>query len=161
MSRVDALRKEYYDATHHCFAYRIGIAGDVFRASDDGEPSYSAGKPILGEIISRNLSDVLIVVVRYFGGIKLGIPGLINAYRSAAASALDASGIAVKIESRRYGLTFDYSRLNDAMKTVKSLDLKVLNLTTDLQCELSVEVRLNSDEQFKKEFNYATICLKA
>lgn len=162
MEKVESLRKKYYDATHHCFAYRTGgKAGDIVRVSDDGEPSYSAGKPIMAEILSRDLSDVLVVVVRYFGGTKLGIPGLVKAYRNAAASALDAADIDVKTQSHLYDVTFDYSRLNDAMKTVKSLGLTVSGLETGLQCDLSVFVRLNSEEQFKKEFNYATICLKA
>jgi uncharacterized YigZ family protein len=161
MSKVDGVRKKFYDATHHCFAYRIGPSGDAVRANDDGEPSYSAGKPIMAEILSRDLSDVLVVVVRYFGGTKLGIPGLVKAYRSAAASALDSARTVVKTQSRQYDVSFDYGRLNDAMKSVKSLDLTVLALTTDIRCELSVLVRLNSDEQFKKEFNYATICQKA
>ena len=91
---VGRLRKEYHDARHHCYAYRLGYLGDRFRANDDGEPSGSAGRPILGQIDSRGLSDVLVVVVRYFGGIKLGIPGLIRAYKTSTAEALDKAGTA-------------------------------------------------------------------
>ena len=94
--RVQALRKKYHDARHHCYAYRLGHLGDRFRANDDGEPSSSAGRPILGQIDSRGLSDVLVVVVRYFGGIKLGIPGLIRAYRTATADALEQAGTVEK-----------------------------------------------------------------
>ena len=93
---VGRLRKEYHDARHHCYAYRLGYLGDRFRANDDGEPSGSAGRPILGQIDSRGLSDVLVVVVRYFGGIKLGIPGLIRAYKTSTAEALDKAGAADK-----------------------------------------------------------------
>ena len=89
---LNDLRKEYHDARHHCYAYRLGWQGEQYRANDDGEPSSSAGRPILGQIDSRGLSDVLVVVVRYFGGIKLGIPGLIKAYKTAAAEALDEAG---------------------------------------------------------------------
>lgn len=85
---IESLKKEYHDARHHCYAYRLGRLGDKFRANDDGEPSSSAGRPILGQIISNELSDILIVVVRYFGGIKLGIPGLIRAYKTASAEAI-------------------------------------------------------------------------
>ena len=94
---VSALKKEYHDARHHCFAYRLGYKGDVWRASDDGEPSGSAGRPILGQIESLGLSDVLVVVVRYFGGIKLGIPGLIRAYKTSTADALSSAQVIEKI----------------------------------------------------------------
>ena len=94
---VASLRKEYHDARHHCYAYRLGYRGDRFRANDDGEPSGSAGRPILGQIDSMGLSDVLVVVVRYFGGIKLGIPGLIRAYRTSTADALGRAEIVGKV----------------------------------------------------------------
>ncbi len=105
---VASLRKEYHDARHHCYAYRIGLKGDVWRASDDGEPSGSAGRPILGQIDSLELSDVLVVVVRYFGGIKLGIPGLIRAYKTSTADALSAATVVPKIAGRNYRISFDY-----------------------------------------------------
>lgn len=97
---VAALKKEYYDARHHCYAYRLGHTGEKFRASDDGEPSGSSGRPILGQIDSNGLSDILIVVVRYFGGIKLGIPGLIRAYKTSSADAISNAQIITKIASR-------------------------------------------------------------
>ena len=112
---VDALKKEYHDARHHCFAYRIGHKGDVFRANDDGEPSGSAGRPILGQIDSAGLSDILIVVVRYFGGIKLGIPGLIRAYKTSTADALAAATIVEKTACQYFTVEFEYLQMNSVM----------------------------------------------
>ena len=113
---VSSLKKEYHDARHHCYAYRLGYKGDVFRANDDGEPSSSAGRPILGQIDSNCLSDILIVVVRYFGGIKLGIPGLIRAYKSSSADALAHAEIITKTATRHYRLSFGYMEMNGVMK---------------------------------------------
>lgn len=160
-ARIEETRKRFYDATHHCYAYRLGRLGDEFRANDDGEPSYSAGKPILGEILSMQLSDVLVIVVRYFGGVKLGVPGLTKAYRTAAREALSASPPVVKTETRDYDASFDYLRLNDAMKAVKDLDITVLDRNMDLRCSLRLRVRLGAEEDFKKRFQFADICQKA
>ena len=120
---VDSLKKEYHDARHHCYAYRLGYLGDRFRANDDGEPSGSAGRPILGQIDSYGLSDILIVVVRYFGGIKLGIPGLIRAYRTSSADAIANSEVVEKIAVRRFRLSFGYMDMNAVMKLVKDFGL--------------------------------------
>ena len=103
---VDRLKKEYHDARHHCYAYRLGYRGDVFRANDDGEPSGSAGRPILGQIDSLGLSDVLVVVVRYFGGIKLGIPGLIRAYKTSTSDALSQAETVRKVACKAFRLDF-------------------------------------------------------
>ena len=103
---VAALRKEYHDARHHCYAYRLGLDGAQWRAADDGEPAGSAGRPILGQIDSAGLSDVLVVVIRYFGGIKLGIPGLIRAYKSSTAVALAQARVIEKVAGRWYRLNF-------------------------------------------------------
>ena len=103
---VDSLKKEYHDARHHCYAWRLGWQGQEFRANDDGEPSGSAGRPILGQIDSRGLSDILVVVVRYFGGIKLGIPGLIRAYKTSTADALDHATVVEKVAGTWYTLVF-------------------------------------------------------
>lgn len=116
---VAALRKEYYDARHCCYAYRIGPGGEEFRASDDGEPSSSAGRPILGQLLSRGLTNILIVVVRYFGGVKLGVPGLINAYTEAACDAISGGVIVECVVEREINLRFGYSVLNDVMRRVK------------------------------------------
>ena len=120
---VSSLKKEYHDARHHCYAYRLGYRGDIFRANDDGEPSSSAGRPILGQIDSNGLSDILIVVIRYFGGIKLGIPGLIRAYRTSSADAIASASIVTKVAMRRYRLSFGYMEMNSVMKLVKDMSL--------------------------------------
>ncbi len=145
---VDSLKKEYHDARHHCYAYRLGYLGDRFRANDDGEPSGSAGRPILGQIDSRGLSDILIVVVRYFGGIKLGIPGLIRAYRTASADVLDNSQVVEKVAAMHFRLHFGYMNMNDVMKTVKDLDLSVSGQDFGMDCRMDVSVRLSLADTF-------------
>ena len=147
---VAGLRKEYHDARHHCYAYRLGYQGDRFRASDDGEPSGSAGRPILGQIDSLGLSDVLVVVVRYFGGIKLGIPGLIRAYKTSTADALSQAEVVEKVAGRTYRVSFDYAAMNDVMKALKDLGLAATGQDFGLQCSLDVRVRLSLDEDFRK-----------
>lgn len=147
---VSRLRKEYHDARHHCYAYRLGYKRDVFRASDDGEPSGSAGRPILGQIDSLGLSDVLVVVVRYFGGIKLGIPGLIRAYKSSTADALSRARVVEKIAARRYRLQFDYLSMNAVMKVLKDMELPQSGQQFGESCSLEVRVRLSVVEDFTK-----------
>ncbi len=141
-SIVGSLKKEYHDARHHCYAYRIGYKGEMFRANDDGEPSSSAGRPILGQIDSNGLSDILIVVVRYFGGIKLGIPGLIRAYKTSSADAIANNSIITKIATKRYLVKFGYDSMNNVMKMVKDMSLEQCNQNFGLDCELTVRVRL-------------------
>lgn len=155
---VDSLKKEYHDARHHCFAYRLGSRGERFRANDDGEPSSSAGRPILGQIDSAGLSDVLVVVVRYFGGIKLGIPGLIRAYRTAAADALTEAGSCEKISTRQYRILFDYLSMNDVMKAVKDLSLPVLCQDFSQECRMMVKVRLSLEPQFRERLANISSC---
>ena len=145
---VGSLKKEYHDARHHCYAYRLGYQGDRFRANDDGEPSGSAGRPILGQIDSRGLSDVLVVVVRYFGGIKLGIPGLIRAYKTSTAEALDKAGITEKTAGNSYRLTFTYDVLPQVMKILKDMDLKQKNQDFGTECSLDTWIRLASEKDF-------------
>ena len=147
---VDSLKKEYHDARHHCYAYRLGWKKDVFRANDDGEPSGSAGRPILGQIDSLDLSDVLVVVVRYFGGIKLGIPGLIRAYRTATADALSAAQVVPKIAGTPYRLTFDYLSMNAVMKVLKDMGLPQGGQDFGTQCSLTTRVRLSEDAAFRE-----------
>ena len=147
-SIVSALRKEYYDARHHCYAYRLGYKGDVFRASDDGEPAGSSGRPILGQIDSNGLSDVLVVVVRYFGGIKLGIPGLIRAYKTSTADAISNANIVEKIASRRFRVVFGYMSMNRVMKVMKDLNLSQSNQQFDMECSLQTVVRLTLVDSF-------------
>jgi uncharacterized YigZ family protein len=149
-SIVAGLRKEYHDARHHCYAYRLGYKGDVWRASDDGEPSGSAGRPILGQIDSLGLSDILVVVVRYFGGIKLGIPGLIRAYKTSTADALSSARIVDKIASRHFRLQFDYLSMNAVMKVLKDMDLSQSAQEFGESCSLQTSVRLAAVEDFLK-----------
>ena len=148
---VQNLRKQYHDARHHCYAYRLGYKGDVFRSSDDGEPSGSAGRPILGQIDSRSLSDVLVVVGRYFGGIKLGIPGLIRAYKTSTADALDNAQIVQKTAASVFRISFDYLSMNDVMKTLKELGLQPSAQDFGEKCSLQVRVRLSQTVVFKEK----------
>jgi uncharacterized YigZ family protein len=145
--KLATIKKEHPKATHHCFAYRIGLDGNNFRVSDDGEPSGSAGRPILGQIDSKQLTNVLIFVVRYFGGTLLGIPGLINAYRSAAALALQVTPIVQKPVLVNYRLQFDYTQMNDVMKIVKQFDCVVLKQERQLFCSLEIGVPKNRLEE--------------
>ena len=155
---VESLRKEYHDARHHCFAYRLGLDGSKFRSSDDGEPSGSAGRPILGQIDSAGLSDVLVVVVRYFGGIKLGIPGLIRAYKTSTADALQQAAKVEKVAGRSYTLSFGYMAMNDVMKVVKDLSLPQSDQRYDSQCSIRVRVRLSQDADFRSRISNISLC---
>lgn len=145
---VARLRKEYHDARHHCYAYRLGLEGEIWRANDDGEPSGSAGRPILGQICSAGLSDVLVVVVRYFGGIKLGIPGLIRAYKTSTADALQNAMVMEKIAGFWYRIGFDYSQMPVVMKLVKDLDLPQRSQNFGLECTMELRVRLSCVPDF-------------
>lgn len=140
---VASLKKEYHDARHHCYAYRLGKDGQAWRANDDGEPSGSAGRPILGQIDSAGLSDVLVVVVRYFGGIKLGIPGLIRAYKTSTAEALASAPAREKVAGDWRRLSFPYSSLPSVMKMVKDLDLPQRSQSFMERCSMEVFVRLS------------------
>lgn len=150
---VAELKKKYHDARHHCYAYRLGYLGDKFRANDDGEPSGSAGRPILGQIDSRSLSDTLVVVVRYFGGIKLGIPGLIRAYKTSTADALDKAGSVGKIAGKWFSVNFGYEEMNKVMKVLKDMDLKQKDQDFGTTCSLKSWVRLSQVEDFLKRLS--------
>lgn len=139
-SRLQEVKDEHPKATHYCFAYRLGIDGAKFRSSDDGEPSGTAGKPILGQIDSKQLTNVLIVVVRYFGGSLLGVPGLINAYKMASSLALQLTPIIEKPVEVNYSLQFDYARLNDIMTLVKQFRCTVLRQELQLFCTIDIAV---------------------
>lgn len=145
---VAALKKEYYDARHHVYAYRLGYKGDKFRANDDGEPSGSSGRPVLGQIDSFGLSDILVVVIRYFGGIKLGIPGLIRAYKTSTADALENACIIEKIASRRFRVSFGYMNMNSVMKVFKDMGLEQKNQKFDMECCMETTVRLSQVDTF-------------
>ena len=145
---VDGLKKEYHDARHHCYAYRIGLDGSVWRANDDGEPSGSAGRPILGQIDSAGLSDILVVVVRYFGGIKLGIPGLIRAYKTSTADALAHATVVEKVAGKDFRVSFPYLSMNAVMKVVKDLSLPQRDQSFAADCSMVLRVRLSLEAAF-------------
>lgn len=148
-SFIKQLRKKYYDATHHCYAWVLGPKGNQYRAQDDGEPGHSAGDPILGQIRSRNLTDTLIVVVRYFGGTKLGIPGLINAYKTAASIALENNHIVEKEITEHINIKFEYQTLNTVMRIVKDMNLHIDNQEMTVDCRITLGVRLGKAKELK------------
>jgi uncharacterized YigZ family protein len=135
------LRKAYHDARHHCYAYVLGFEGESWRANDDGEPSSTAGKPIHGQILSRGLTNTLVVVIRYFGGTKLGVSGLINAYKLAASDALDNANIVTLTVKNIYTIGFAYQMMNDIMKMIKDEDLSIIDQHFDTSCSITIGVR--------------------
>jgi uncharacterized YigZ family protein len=153
---LNYLRKEHFSARHHCYAFRLGPDKSAYRANDDGEPTNSAGKPILGQIQSKDLTNILIVVVRYFGGTLLGVSGLINAYRSAAAEALASAEIIEKLVQDVYELSFDYLQMNDVMKIIKDEELKIISQNFDTSCIIKFSVRKNSAERAEGLFRKLT-----
>ena len=140
--RIRELREEHPKAAHHCFAYRIGTDGNNFRAGDDGEPSGSAGKPIMGQIDSKELTNLAVVVVRYFGGTLLGVPGLINAYKTAASLALQLTPIVKKPVLAVYEIEFEYTRMNDIMMVIKRFGCIILQNETQLFCRMVIGIPL-------------------
>lgn len=138
--KLQALKKEFFDARHHCYAYVLGHRNERYRANNDGEPNHSAGDPILGQIRSRNLTDVLVVVVRYFGGIKLGVSGLISAYRTAAADALDKASILELPITETLTLAFPYEKTSEVMRLLKEFDVAILRQDFSETCQLQGSV---------------------
>lgn len=138
---LDALRKRFFDATHHCYAWRLGPHGEAFRANDDGEPSGTAGKPILGQLLSNDLTDCLVVVVRYFGGTKLGVPGLIAAYREATADVIAQAQIVERTVDRLVTVDFPYVAMNDIMRVVKELQPRIEAQEFDNLCTMRLSIR--------------------
>ncbi len=143
---LEQLRKQHYDATHHCYAWRLGAKGERFRANDDGEPSSTAGKPILGQMVSRGVTNCFIVVVRYFGGTKLGVSGLIEAYRDSAAEALDAAQIIEKTVDVRLKVSFSYVSMNGVMKVIKDIQPKIGEQLFDNLCVMELSIRESRSE---------------
>ncbi|MGI9543974.1 MAG: YigZ family protein [Cyclobacteriaceae bacterium] len=137
---LSELRKKHHDARHHCYAYILGPEAEQYRANDDGEPKHSAGDPILGQLRSKNLTNTLIVVVRYFGGTKLGISGLINAYKCAAIDAIDNNRIVERVLTETVALKYSYEQTNKVMRWVKEYQVAILNQTFRAECELEVAV---------------------
>ncbi|MBA9075495.1 putative YigZ family protein [Rufibacter quisquiliarum] len=150
---LQALRKEFFDARHHCYAYLLGADRATYRANDDGEPNHSAGDPILGQIKSADLSNVLVVVIRYFGGIKLGVGGLIHAYKTATAEALAQAYVVERHETTFLTVQFSYEQMNDVMRVVKDYDLLVRQQDFQLDCQLTVEVRTSLAPQLEEQFS--------
>jgi uncharacterized YigZ family protein len=138
---LDGLKKQHHAARHRCYAYQIGTETFKFRANDDGEPNNSAGQPIYGQIQSYELTNVLIVVLRYFGGVKLGVGGLINAYKTTAKMALKASKIIEKTINKEFLISFDYKNMNKVMRIIKEKNLKIVNQNLELSCEIQISVR--------------------
>lgn len=147
----ELLRKEYYDARHHCYAYILGANGERFRANDDGEPNHSAGDPILGQIRSKEITNTLVVVIRYFGGTKLGVSGLIHAYKTAAAEALDQAKVVKQIIKSIYNLQYAYDITNEVMKLMSDFDLEIIDQDFQASCKATVGVRLKNESAFVKE----------
>ncbi|AUC76019.1 IMPACT family protein [Olleya sp. Bg11-27] len=138
---LDDLKKQHHQARHWCYAYQIGTETIAYRANDDGEPNNSAGMPIYGQIQSFEVTNILIVVVRYFGGVKLGVGGLINAYKTAAQLALDTSKIVIRTINIPYLISFDYKNMNKVMRVIKEKNLKVINQKLELDCQITISVR--------------------
>lgn len=147
---VQSIRKEHHSARHHCYAWRLGADKLNFRANDDGEPSSTAGKPILGQIQSFDLTNILIIVVRYFGGTLLGVSGLINAYRTAALDAINQAEIVEKLVEKWLLVEFDYRAMNEVMKIFKDEKLSQINPQFDLKCSIQTPVRLSESARIEE-----------
>ena len=148
---LEDLRKEYFDARHHCYSYILGYDKSAWRINDDGEPSGTAGKPIYGQLQSFDLTNTLLVVVRYFGGIKLGVGGLINAYKSAAKDALENAKIVEKTINEIYRLEFPYPMINDAMKLLKDNEAHIIETGFDFQAFIVYKIRRNNTSRLKSK----------
>lgn len=149
---IQDLKKQHYSARHHCYAYRLGPKGENYRANDDGEPSGTAGRPILGQLLSNELTNVLVVVVRYFGGTLLGVSGLINAYKNATSDVIAQSKIITHIIEHIYKLTFDYSLQSSVMRIIKEDNVKIVAAKYEMNCKLKVAVRLNKEDEVINKF---------
>lgn len=152
-AHLENLKKEYHDARHHCYAYVLGKDGDRWRINDDGEPSGTAGRPVLGQIKSNGLTNVLIVVVRYFGGTLLGVKGLTNAYKLAAADAIANAEIVNHIVYETYRISFPYAALNDVMKILKDEKIKQMDRSFDTECSVVISLRKSSSRRIMNRFS--------
>lgn len=144
---MEPLRKKFYDATHHCYAYRIGYRGEEWRANDDGEPSGTAGKPILGQLLSRDITNTLVVVVRWFGGTKLGVPGLIETYRESTVAVLDVATVEERTIDRHIKIHYPFESMNGVMKAIKATQPRIVDQQFDNMCTMEIAVRLSDAEQ--------------
>ena len=151
-TRIAEIRKKEYTARHHCYAYVLNPDKSIQRDSDDGEPSNTAGKPILGQLLSNDLTNTLIIVVRYFGGVKLGVGGLINAYRNAAADALENTPVEQRFVKEVFVVHFQYPQMNNVMRIVKDLKLEVIQQKFEIECELTFSIRKCQSEKMQGIF---------
>ena len=149
---ITILKEKHHKARHWCYAWRLGVDNNLFRANDDGEPNNSAGQPIYGQILSYELTNVLIVVVRYFGGTKLGVGGLINAYKTAAKLALDTSDIIERTIDEHFALNFDYVDMNKVMRLIKEKNINLLKQEMQMDCNFEISVRKKEAKKIKKAF---------
>lgn len=149
---LEETKKKYYDARHHCYAWMLGEEKNRYRENDDGEPSNTAGKPILGQILSKDVSNVLIIVVRYFGGTLLGTGGLIQAYKTAARQALDSAKIIDKYIYHIYQIKFSYEDMNIVMTVIKDMDLEQFDQVFELNCSLKIKVKRSLVEKVESSF---------
>ena len=147
------LKKQHHSARHWCYAYQIGTESITYRVNDDGEPSNSAGQPIYGQIQSFQITNVLIIVIRYFGGVKLGVGGLINAYRTAAQLALENAKILEKTINRNYVITFEYKNMNKVMRIIKEKQLNIVKQVLELNCNIEISVRKNDSQEIYSLFD--------
>ncbi len=154
-THLEALRKRYYDATHHCYAWRLGADGAAWRANDDGEPSGTAGKPILGQMLSRSVTNCLVVIVRYFGGTKLGVPGLIAAYKEATAAVLEAADLIERTVDRIVRVDFPYLAMNEIMRVVKDEQPDILRQSFDNLCTMEFAIRASRADQLIEKLKKA------
>ena len=146
------LRKDYYDARHHCYSYILNPDKSAFRINDDGEPSGSAGKPIYGQLLSYDLTNTLVVVIRYFGGTKLGIPGLINAYREATRDALNQTEIITKTINEYFQIEYEYPLMGNVMRIIKDENLEQINTQFEISCKIEMRVRKNDYQRITDSF---------
>tara|TARA_B100000609_G_C17079502_1_gene363361 strand:- start:38 stop:649 length:612 start_codon:yes stop_codon:yes gene_type:complete len=151
--KLEEVKKIEHSASHRCYAFVLNPDKSAQKANDDGEPSSTAGKPILGQILSNDLTNTLIVVVRYFGGIKLGVSGLIRSYKTAAAAAINNSEKIIKIIKEYYEISFKYSQMNDIMRIVKEYNLEIINTDFQLECKLIFAVQRSNADLVKSAFN--------
>ena len=152
-NHVDSIKKEYYDARHHCYAYILGPDKATYRANDDGEPSGTAGRPIHGQLLSKDITNTLVIVVRYFGGIKLGVSGLINAYKTATKDALDNAEVVEKTVNEIYRVEFEYPLMNDVMRLLKDEGLEQFNQRFEMNCSLDFAVRKSRSTRVTDAFD--------
>lgn len=155
LNLVAEYQKKYYDARHVCWAYMLGAEREVFRSNDNGEPSGTAGKPILGQINSRDLTDVIVLVVRYFGGVKLGTSGLIEAYRTTAAATLDAAEVEQRTVDGSCSIDFDYADMNAVMKVARLMEARIVDQTCDMQCHMTFSIRMGRLGELQRRLDCA------